>query len=113
MYWWYSSRQQSSKATLTIKSFGSLPILDFRELSDAQLKKAEEIFNIFRELDLQPAYLADADPYRALLDYLLIREMLCFEQSVYEGVRRLAAKWCAEPSVHGGKARPPDARFVS
>ena len=24
----------------------------------------------------------------------------------------LAAKWCAEPSVHGGKARPKDAEFV-
>ena len=112
-YWWLSSRQQSSKASLTRLMIPQLPILDFRTLTEEQVKFAEETFNVLRELDLQPAYLADADPYRALLDYLLLREMLCFDQSVYEGVRLLAAKWCAEPSVHGGKARPPDARFVS
>ena len=27
-------------------------------------------------------------------------------------VHRLAAKWCAEPSVHGGKARPKGAKLV-
>ena len=27
-------------------------------------------------------------------------------------VRRLAAKWCAEPSVHGGKRRPRGAGLV-
>ena len=112
MYWWYSSRQQSSKATLTIKMFGSLPILDFRELTDAQLQTAEDIFNDFRERDLQPAYLADADPNRALLDRRVLCDLFGFDQSIYEGVRRLAAKWCAEPSVHGGKARPPDAKLV-
>ena len=26
---------------------------------------------------------------------------------IYQAVRLLAAKWCAEPSVHGGKKRPP------
>ena len=29
-YWWHSTRQQSSKATITINSAESLPILDFR-----------------------------------------------------------------------------------
>ncbi len=112
MYWWYSSRQQSSKATLTIKMFGSLPILDLRELDDDQHRTAEDIFNDFRDRELQPAYLADADPNRALLDRRLICDMLDFDESVYEGVRRLAAKWCAEPSVHGGKARPPGSVLV-
>ena len=112
LYWWHSNRSQAGRGDMTVKTMHNLPILDFRELTDDQLKIAEDIFNVFRELDLQPAYLADADSYRALLDYLLLREVLCFDQSVYEGVRRLAAKWCAEPSVHGGKARPPDAKLV-
>ncbi len=111
-YWWHSSRQQSSKASMTIRLAESLSILDFRALSDDQLQTAEDIFNDLRERDLQPAYLADADPNRALLDRRVICDLLDFDQSVYEGVRRLAAKWCAEPSVHGGKARPPDAKFV-
>ena len=90
----------------------SLPILDFRELSDDQLEMAELIFDDFRNKELKPACFADIDPNRALLDRLVICDLLEFDESVYEAVRRLAAKWCAEPSVHGGKQRPTNARLV-
>ena len=105
-YWWHSSRQQSSKASMTRLSAASLPILDLRALTDEQLRTAEAIFNEFRDKDLKPAYLADADPNRALLDRRVICDLLGFDEDTYAAVRRLAAKWCAEPSVHGGKARP-------
>ena len=85
-HWWHSSRQQSSKATIAVRKAESLPVLDFRALSDEQLATAQTIFDEFRDKELKPAYLA---------------------------VRRLAAKWCAEPSVHGGKPRPKDAKLVS
>ena len=111
-YWWHSSRQQSSKAGMTIRAAESLPILDLRALTDAQLATAQEIFDELRELELQPAYLADADANRALLDRRVARDMLGFDDGVYEGVRMLAAKWCAEPSVHGGKRRPAGARLI-
>ena len=62
---------------------------------------AEEIFEQFRNKELKPAYLADADPNRALLDQRVVCDLLGFDAEVYTGVRRLAAKWCAEPSVHG------------
>ena len=104
-YWWHSSRQQSSKARMTIRTAESLPILDFRALTDAQLDTAKDIFDDFRERDLMPAYLADADPNRALLDKRVICDLLGFDEEVYRGARLLAAKWCAEPSVHGGKKR--------
>ena len=112
-YWWHSSRQQSSKAGLAIRSADSLPVLDFRSLTDEQLSTAEAIFNDMKHKDLKPAYLADADPNRALLDRRVIRDLLGFDEDTYTAVRRLAAKWCAEPSVHGGKARPKGAGFVS
>ena len=111
-YWWHSSRQQSSKAGMTIRSATSLPVLDFRTLSEAQLATAEATFQEFRDKDLQPAYLADSDPNRALLDRRVVRDLLGFDEEVYVAVRRLAAKWCAEPSVHGGKARPKGATLV-
>ena len=111
-WWWHSSRQQSSKASITIRSAETLPVLDFRALSDAQLAKAEEVFDEFRTKEFQPAYLADADPNRALLDRRVVCDLLGFNESVYQAVRRLAAKWCAEPSVHGGKARPKGAELV-
>ena len=111
-YWWHSSRQQSSKAGMTIRKIETLPVLDFRTLNDEQLATAEGIFDEFRERDLLPAYLADADPNRALLDRRVVCDLLGFSEDVYRGVRRLAAKWCAEPSVHGGKARPKSAVYV-
>ena len=88
-------------------------MLDFRTLNDDQLAMAELIFNEFRDKELQPAYLADADPNRALLDHSVVCDLLGFDEDTYMGVRRLAAKWCAEPSVHGGKQRPKGAKFVA
>ena len=111
-YWWHSSRQKPSKARVTIRSAETLHVLDFRTLTDEQLSKAEKIFKEFRDKDIMPAYLADADPNRALLDRRVVCDLLGFDESVYQGVRRLAEKWCAEPSVHGGKPRPTGAKFV-
>ena len=111
-YWWHSSRQQSSKAGITTRKAEILPILDFRTLSDDQLATAQEIFDQFRNLDLMPAYLADADPNRAHLDRRVVCDLLGFSEDIYQAVRLLAAKWCAEPSVHGGKKRPRGAKLV-
>ncbi len=111
-WWWHSSRQQSSKARLTIRSADSLPVLDLRTLTDEQLSTAGEIFDDFRDRDLKPAFLADADPNRALLDRRVVCDLLGFDEDIYQAVRRLSAKWCAEPSVHGGKRRPKGATPV-
>ena len=111
-YWWHSSRKQSSKAGITIRSAESLSVLDFRTLTDEQLSTAKDIFDDFRDRELMPAYLADADPNRALLDRRVVCDLLGFDEDIYQAVRRLSAKWCAEPSVHGGKRRPKGAGLV-
>ena len=111
-YWWHSSIQQPGRGIMTIRTAESLPILDFRTLTDDQLATAKDIFDDFRDRDLMPAYLADADPNRAHLDKRVIRDLLGFDLNIYQAVRRLAAKWCAEPSVHGGKKRPRNATLV-
>ena len=95
-----------------LSAIETLPVLDFRTLTVEQLARAEKIFDEFRDKELLPAYLADADPNRAILDRRVICDLLGFDESVYQGVRRLVAKWCAEPSVHGSKARPKNAKFV-
>ncbi len=105
-YWWRSSRQQSSKAGMTIRSAESLPVMDFRALTDEQLATAQAIFEEFRDKELQPAYLSDVDENRALLDRRVVCDLLGFDESTYRAVRLLTAKWCAEPSVHGNKQRP-------
>ena len=113
LFWWHASRQQDGRGRTTIVAIESLPILDLRTLTDDQLSTAEEIFDDFRHRDLMPAYLADADPNRALLDRRVICDLLGFDEDTYEAVRRLSAKWCAEPSVHGGKRRPIDAKLIT
>ena len=112
LYWWHASRQHDGRGRTTILAMESLPVLDFRALTDEQLVMAEMIFEEFRDKELKPAYLADADPNRALLDRRVVCDLLGFNEDTYVAVRRLAAKWCAEPSVHGGKARPRDAKLV-
>ena len=111
-FWWRANRQHSGRGVTTISAIATLPILDLRALTDDQLTLAQEIFEEFRDKELQPAYLADADPNRALLDRRVICDLLGFDATVYQGVRHLAEKWCAEPSVHGGKARPKGSRLV-
>ena len=61
---------------MTIRAAESLPTLDIRALSDAQFATAETVFNDFRNKELQPAYLADADPKAALLDRRVICDLL-------------------------------------
>ena len=112
LFWWHCNKQQAGRGVVTIRSAETLSVLDFRSLDGLQLDTAKAIFDEFRELDLQPGYLADADPNRALLDQRVICDLLGFDGDVYQAVRRLVAKWCAEPSVHGGKRRPRNARFV-
>ena len=65
-YWQHSTRQVAGRGDITISAVETLPVLDFRELSDDQLVMAELIFEEFRDKELKPAYLADADPNRAL-----------------------------------------------
>ncbi len=111
-YWWNSSRQQSGRGVMTRQLIPFLPVLDLRALTGEQLATAEAIFNEFREKDLQSAYLADADPNRALLDRRVVCDLLGFNEHIYALVRRLAFSWCLEPSVHGGKARPKSASLI-
>ena len=112
LYWWHSNRQHSGRGTTTIRNVESLPVLDIRVLSAEQQRISQAIFNELSDMELKPAYLADADPNRALLDRRVVREILGFDEGVYEGVRRVSAKWCAEPSVHGGKARPKGGNLI-
>ena len=68
VYWWHSSRQQSSKASVSISAISTMPTLDLRALLDDQLSIAEHIFNDFRGVEFKPAYIADLDSSRAALE---------------------------------------------
>ena len=73
---------QASKATITRLAVPSLPVLDFRPLSHYQLPTAQAVFDDFREVDLQPAFIADVDDNRALLDPAIICHVLGLDADV-------------------------------
>ena len=101
--WWHGSRQQPGRYRISRESIKTLPVLDFRALSQAQIQQAKTIFDRFKEKHFLPAYVAHEDPTREELDRKVLCEWLGFGEDVFIGMRRLASKWCAEPSVHGGK----------
>ena len=82
-----------------------MPVLDFSKLSEEQIAQAKAIFDEFKDKRFAPAYIADEDPTREDLDKAVLCDWLGFDESIYDAVRGLVRKWCAEPSVHGGKQR--------
>ena len=67
----------------------------------------------FRDKELMPAYLSRTRiPTAPYLDRWVVCDLLGFGEDIYVAVRRLSAKWCAEPSVHGGKKGPVGADLV-
>ena len=72
-FWWHSNRQVAGRGTTTKTTARTLPVLDFRALTNKQIRTAEDVFDEFRDRELMPAYLADADSNRALLD----RRVIC------------------------------------
>ena len=105
LFWWHANRQQPGRAIITVSTAKTLPVLDFRALSPAQIKQAKTIFDQFKDKHFLPAYVADKDETREELDRRVLCDWLGFDEKVWKAVRQLAHKWCAEPSVHGGKQR--------
>ena len=108
-YWWHSSRQQAGRGSMPISAIRSMSTLDVTKLTQAQLDKAEEIFEDMRELKFLPANEAYQDNTRKELDYRVLIEMLGLPESILEPLDLLRLKWCSEPSVHGGKKTAPGA----
>ena len=112
LFWWHGNRQQPGRYRISRLAIENLPVLDFRALSDAQIKQAKAIFDRYKVRRFMPAYLAHMDPVREALDHAVLCEWLGFDGKVWKAVRGLAHKWCAEPSVHAGKQRSQNTPLV-
>ena len=108
--WWYNaSRQQAGRASMTISRLPRLPILDTRQLTDKQHKRAEKIFARFQNKVFLQARQAHNDETRQQLDQAVLIELLGLPKTILQPLELLRHKWCCEPSVHGGKStRPQD-----
>jgi len=103
MFWFKGTRQQQGRARLSLSRHPDLPVLDIRALTEEQLEQCKVIFNKLKDRPFLPANEAYRDQNRKNLDTEFFT-MLRLDSSYLEGLNLLRRKWCAEPSVHGGKS---------
>ena len=106
-FWWAGTRQQQGRAMLTISRLPTLLVLDPRRLSEAQMRAAHGVFDDFREREMLPANEAYRDEVRHDLDRALLLDVLDLPEALLGPLATLRESWCAEPTVHGGKATRP------
>ncbi|MCY4103234.1 MAG: hypothetical protein OXG55_08255 [bacterium] len=108
-HWWVGSRQQQGRSILSIGRLGELRVIDCRDLSSKQFDALDAAFDQFANSDLLPANEAYRDPVRAALDKAVLCEALGLPEEILAPLSTLREQWCAEPTVHGGKATAPSA----
>ncbi len=107
LFWWQGTRQQEGRARITITKLPELSVLDPRALTEEQTDRCREIFEEFKDWELLPANEAYRDKTRKMVDRTLFfgrTSLLRLDLALEEGLDLLRDQWCAEPSVHGGKA---------
>ena len=102
--WWVSTRQQRGRACLTVTTLGSIPVLDLRAVPAEVLANLAGTFERFSARHLLPANEAYRDLVRCELDNAVLCEVLGLPESILDPLATVREQWCAEPSVHGGKA---------
>ena len=106
-HWWIGSRQQQGRSNLSLSRLGGIPALDCGALPDDMVGEMEKVFERFAGRDLLAANEAYRDPVRQELDQTLLCGVLGLGESILEPLGILREQWCAEPTVHGGKATRP------
>lgn len=106
LFWWNGTRQQQGRTILTIKRIAALPVLDVSRINADQLRKCNRLFERLAKQQFLPANEAYRDNVRKDLDQALF-QILDFPADFLTPLDVLRLKWCAEPSVHGGKSTRP------
>ncbi len=104
LFWWAGNRQQSGRARLTVSQLPTLRVLNANTLSAKQHKCALHIFDQFKTRCFLPANEAYRDKVRKALDAAVLLDLLGLKKTILEPLDQLRRKWCASPSVHGGKS---------
>lgn len=106
LFWWAGSVQQSGRTNLTLSRLGQLVVPDLRELPKRRVAALARAFrDLSRERFLE-AHRAHEDPVRQELDRRVLGGGLGLGPKALAEVRLIGKKWCAEPTVHGGKLPP-------
>ena len=103
LYWWHSSKQQSGRGIMPRLQAAAMPVLNVNTLNDAQVEKANAIFEDLKHRQMLPFNEAPYDEVRKELDHRLLVEVLGMPDDLIPSLDLLRQKLCAEPSIHGGK----------
>ena len=103
-YWLESNRTQNGRGTTTVTAIHSIPTLDLRRLTAAQMQAAVQIYDDLCQEQMLPANEAYRDPVRQELDRRLLTEVLGLDDAAVEQLAILRNQWCMEPTVSGGKS---------
>ena len=98
-FWWKGTRQMHGRSSITVTQLPSLPIYNMCKLDDAQLGRAEKMFEEYSKKYLLPAVHAHQDDVRKDLDKAVLVDLLGLPSDILESLELLREMWCAEPSV--------------
>ena len=73
------------------------------QLSGQQRRRVKRLFKEFQERTFLPANETYRDEVRQALDQAFLVDLLGLPKTILESLNLLRRKWCAEPTVHGGK----------
>ena len=105
-HWATAGKQQTGRGSLSLGTLKNVPTLDVRQLSDAQLKAAANIFDDLKKARLKPYNECAFDAWRHILDARLLAEVLGItDEEAHRAMQRLREMLSDEPSITGTKAR--------
>ena len=103
-HWLHSSKQQVGRGRLSLITLRTLPTLDVRQLTAAQLTAAEAVFEALKFERMLPFNECWDDTVRKRLDEMLLTEVLGItDASILAAMQTLRELLSAEPSIDGGK----------
>ena len=103
-HWFHSSKQQVGRGRLSLMTLRTLPTLDVRQLTDAQLSASEAVFEALKFERMLPFNECWDDAVRKRLDEMLLTEVLGItDASILTAMQTLRELLSAEPSIDGGK----------
>jgi hypothetical protein len=106
LHWWYASKTQSGRGSITLSRLSDLPLYDFRALTTTALARAAEVVEGLKGLQMRTFDEIDRDAARHKLDRLGLGEIfgLAGHGCPLDLLRRKLAR---EPSITGGRERTP------
>ncbi len=106
-HWVTAGKQQPGRGTLSLGTLQNVPTLDVRQLTDAQLKAADNIFADLKKARMLPYNECANDAWRHILDARLLAEVLGItDEETHRAMQRLREMLSDEPSITGTKDKP-------